>query len=102
MFLLGFFDKRANAAGAYTALIGSLVMNMALSLAAPDMPFVIRIWFVFMASLVVSVAVSRFTAPPSEDGTVKLDDIGFATSTLFNTLAVIVVAILIGLYAFLW
>jgi len=102
VFLLGFFDKRSNAAGAFTALLGSLALNFALSQLAGETPFVIRIWIVFLASVVAATVVSRLTAAPDEERTVKLSDIGFATATLFNTLAAMTVAILIGLYALLW
>ena len=102
VFLLGFFDKRSNTAGAFTALIGSVVVNEALKLIAPDVPFIIRIWIVFVLSLVVAAIVSRITSPPDDEQTVKLGDIGFATSALFNTLSALVIAILIGLYVILW
>ena len=102
VFLLGFFDKKANAVGAFTALLGSLAINVILKFATPDIPFIIRIWGVFVVSLIAAAIVSRITAPPEEERTVKLSDIGFATSTLFNGLAAIVVAMLIALYVVLW
>ncbi|MXO90872.1 sodium:solute symporter family transporter [Pontixanthobacter aquaemixtae] len=102
VFLLGFFDKRANTAGALVALLGSLAINITLKFVAPDVPFIIRIWIVFLVSLVAAAVVSRLTAPPSEDQTVELKDIGFATTMLFNTLSVIVIAMLVGLYLWLW
>ena len=69
---------------------------------APDIPFIIRIWIVFLVSIIAAMIVSRMTSAPDEDRTVKLGDIAFATSTLFNTLAAITVAVLIGLYVWLW
>lgn len=42
------------------------------------------------------------TAEPDESRTVRLADIAFATTSLFNTLAMLVVAILAGLYVWLW
>lgn len=102
VFLLGFFDKRSNSAGALTALIGSVVLNIALKLGASDVEFIIRIWIVFVASLVAAAVVSRFNAKPDEERVVKLDDIAFATTTLFNTLAAITVAILVVFYVWLW
>ena len=102
VFLLGFFDKRANAAGAYTALIGSVAMNFVVNAALPDMPFVIRIWIVFLVGLVAAAVVSRMTSAPDEERTVKLGDIAFATAPLFNALATLTIAILVGLYVVLW
>ena len=102
VFLLGFFDRRMNTAGAYTALLGSLAVNIALKFGLPDVPFIIRIWIVFLLSIVAAAAISRITAAPDEERTVRLGDIGFATSMLFNTLAVVVMAILVALYVWLW
>ncbi|MBB3033841.1 sodium:solute symporter family transporter [Alteriqipengyuania lutimaris] len=102
VFLLGFFDRRANAAGAYTALIGSVAANVVLKFAAPDIPFIIRIWIVFVVALVASMLISRLTGRPREEQTVRLGDIAFGTNALFNTLAVLVIGILVGLYVWLW
>ncbi len=102
VFLLGFFDKKMNAVGAFTALLGSLAVNVALKFGMPDVPFIIRIWGVFVLSIIAAMVVSRMTAAPDEERTVKLGDIAFATSTLFNTLAAITIAIFIGLYVILW
>lgn len=102
VFLLGFFDGRSNAAGAYTALIGSLAVNVVLKFAAPDVPFIIRIWIVFVIALVAAALVSRVTGRPEEERTVRMGDIAFATSPLFNTLSIAVIAILAGLYVWLW
>ena len=102
VFLLGFFDKKANAAGAFTALIGSLIVNIILKFGLPDVPFIIRIWFVFLGALVAAAVVSRMTGGAKEGQDVKLGDIGFATSMLFNTLSMLVIGILIALYIYLW
>lgn len=102
VFLLGFFDKKANEAGAFTALIGSVVLNVIVNAAFPELPFVVRIWIVFLVGLVAAALVSRMTGAPPEERTVNLKDISFGTTTLFNTLAAITVAILVGLYAYLW
>ena len=102
VFLLGFFDKKANAAGAFTALIGSVAANILLKFGMPDVPFIIRIWGVFVVALLGAALVSRLTATPEEKRTVKLGDIVFATSTLFNVLSALVIAMLIALYVSLW
>ena len=81
---------------------GSVLVNIALKFGLPDVPFIIRIWFVFVGALVAAAVVSRMTSTPDEERTVKLSDIAFATSTLFNTLAALTVAILVGLYVWLW
>ncbi|MEO1730303.1 MAG: sodium/solute symporter [Pseudomonadota bacterium] len=102
VFLLGFFDKRANAAGAFTALLGSLAVNIALKFGLPDTPFIIRIWGVFLLAIVAAAVVSRMTDAPQEEQTVKLGDIAFATRPIFNVLALMTAFMLVGLYAVLW
>ena len=81
---------------------GSLGVNVVLKFAAPDVPFIIRIWIVFVIALVAAALVSRVTGRPEEEQTVRMSDIAFATSPLFNTLSVAVIAILAGLYVWLW
>lgn len=57
---------------------------------------------VLYIALTAAIVVSRLTAEPDESRTVRLADIAFATTSLFNTLAMLVVAILAGLYVWLW
>ncbi len=102
VFLLGFFSKRTNAAGAFTALFGSIAVNVALKFGAPEIPFIIRIWIVFMACVAGAVVMSRLTPSPSADKPVALNDISFSTRFLFNASAVAVVAILAAFYVYLW
>jgi solute:Na+ symporter, SSS family len=102
VFLLGFFSKRTNTLGAFAALLGSILFNIALKYSAPDIPFIIRIWIVFMSCLAAAIVFSRMTPAPKTDQPVQLGDITFSTRVLFNVLALMVTAILIGLYMVLW
>lgn len=102
VFLLGFFWKRTNAFGAFALLISSVALNFAAKFGLPDMPFVLRIWLVFLACLVVGVIASLITPRPREDRPVAVEGIGFATTVSFNISAVIIVAILIGIYVAFW
>ena len=102
VFLLGFFDKKMNTVGAFTALLGSLAVNILLKFGMPDVPFIIRIWGVFVLSIVAAAVVSRMTEAPEEERIVRMGDIAFATSTVFNMLAAITIAIFVGLYVVLW
>jgi SSS family solute:Na+ symporter len=79
-----------------------VALNIALKFGLPDLEFIIRIWIVFVVALVGAALVSRLTGAPDEARTVKLRDIAFATSTLFNVLAAMTVALLVALYAVLW
>ncbi|MEE2526831.1 sodium/sugar symporter [Hyphobacterium sp. HN65] len=122
VFLLGFFWKRTNTAGAFALLISSVVLSFlfwlmanpaaiggagsgllsAFGLEALDLPFVIRIWIVFIACLVIGVVVSHVTGKPAEDRPVELGGIRFATEPVFNMASLVIIAILIGIYGAFW
>jgi len=122
IFLLGFFWKRTNTPGAFALLLSSvglsfifwLMANPAAAggmgggllstfgLEALDMPFVVRIWIVFMACMVIGVAVSLLTAKPAETRPVDLSGIRFATEPIFNLASLAIIAILIAIYGVFW
>jgi SSS family solute:Na+ symporter len=102
VFLLGFFWKRANVAGAFALLVSSIVLNLLAKLMLPDVPFVLRIWIVFIVCLAVGVLVSLLTAKPREDRPVDLKDIEFNTHQGFNIAAILITAILVVIYIVLW
>jgi SSS family solute:Na+ symporter len=102
VFLLGFFWSRTNAVGAFGALLGSIAFNIILKFGAPDIPFIIRVWIVFIACMAAAVILSLVTKKNEEQGAVLLSDINFRTQPVFNILGICVTAILVGLYAFLW
>ncbi len=102
IFLLGFFWPRATTAGAYAVLLGSVLVSIALKLTLPDMPFVIRIWLVFLTCLGAGVGVSIVTSASAQNQPVVLNDINFATTKTFNIAAVLVTLTLIAIYAVYW
>ncbi len=122
IFLLGFFDKRANTAGAFAVLVGSVAVSLffwslanpaalggigggflgAMGLDALAMPFVVRIWFVFLICVAAGLVVSRVTPAPREDQPVRRGDIGFGTTITFNVLAIAAIALLALVYVVFW
>jgi SSS family solute:Na+ symporter len=102
VFLLGFFDKHANAAGAYTALVGSILLNIVIGVIFPDLPFVVRIWIVFLAGLIAAAAVSRVTSKSMSERAVDLSNITFTTSSSFNVISTITIMTLVLIYVILW
>ncbi len=102
VFLLGFFSKKTNAAGAFGALFGSILINIALKFGLPDIPFIIRIWMVFMSCIAIALLLSMATQKTDEDLTVATHDVSFVTQPVFNVLSLMVVVILSSLYIFLW
>ncbi|MEM1149183.1 MAG: sodium/solute symporter [Pseudomonadota bacterium] len=128
VFLLGFFWERANTAGAFALLLSSVALSFLFYAASNpwgagvagvlsplfdpllgladfsvrDMPFVVRIWFIFLICLLVGAVVSLVTPPPRPEQPVDLSGIAFATTTTFKVSSAVVAAILAGLYALFW
>ena len=99
-----FFTASGSEGGGVAGVLGP-IFNPILGLADFDvtnMPFVVRIWFIFLICVLIGVVVSLLTPPPEEDQPVQLGDISFATNTTFKVTAGVAIAILIGLYAAFW
>ena len=102
IFLLGMFWDRCTATGALVAAIGSFVLSLALWLAWPTLPFMDRVGIVFVACLGIAVALSLMQTRRDPALRVELKDIDYSTSAGFNVAALVITAILIGLYATWW
>ena len=102
IFLLGFFWSRANTAGAFAVLVGSVGFNIALKFGMAEMPFVVRIWLVFLACIAVGGLVSIATTQSESNRPVALGDISFKTTPLFNLMAAAVTVIFVSIYLFYW
>lgn len=102
VFLLGFFWKRANKEGAFALLISSVALSIAAKLGLPDVPFVLRIWIIFLICMVVGVLVSLVTKKPDEAQPVDLGGIEFHTRQGFNISAALITLILVGIYVAFW
>jgi solute:Na+ symporter, SSS family len=102
IFLLGMFWARCTATGALVAAIGSFVLSFALWSAWPTLPFMDRVGIVFLACLAIAVALSLMQPRPDAVLRVELKDIDYSTSTGFNVAALVITAILIGIYATWW
>jgi SSS family solute:Na+ symporter len=102
VFLLGFFWKKTTSTGAFAALLGSILFNIMLKFGFPDIPFIIRVWIVFMACLAAAVLLSLMSKQTEANQSLQLADIDFSTNSTFNKLSVAVIVILVGLYIYLW
>jgi len=102
IFLLGMFVKRATEFGAIAAVLASFALSLAFKLLAPAMPFIDRVGLVFLSCLAIGAALSYLQKPQSADRIVDLGGVSFKTGAGFNISAVVVGAILIGLYAYYW
>ena len=102
VFLLGFFWKRANTNGAFALLTSSVVLSLIASIYLSHVPFVIRIWIIFLLCMVVGVVVSLMTRKPSDERPVELSGLRFGTTMEFNIAATMVIGILFLAYALFW
>ena len=82
--------------GIFNPILGLVDFNVI------NMPFVVRIWFIFLLCLAIGVGVSLATPKPHPDQPVDLGGINFATTTGFKISAAVIIAILIGVYAIFW
>ena len=102
LFLLGLFWKRATATGALAAALGSFALSAACWMWWPELPFMDRVGYVFLACTALTVVISLIGKPQENVQTVDVGEIDFSTSKSFNMAALATVLILIALYATWW
>lgn len=102
VFLLGFFWPRMSTQGAFAVLLGSVVFNILLKFLAPDIPFILRIWFVTLACLTAGVFVSMLSQKVEDATPNDVRVQSFATDTGFNIISALIVVLLVGTYVVLW
>lgn len=102
LFLLGLFWKRANAAGAFAAAIGSAAFSLGFKIWLPQVPFMDRVGLVFLACVAVAVGTSLLTGRGASPKAIDLAGTDFGTSRGFNLGAAVIAAILVFLYWYWW
>ncbi|MEQ3695746.1 MAG: sodium/sugar symporter [Pseudomonadales bacterium] len=100
IFFLGMFWKKASAAGALTATLGSAVLSLLLKIFWEALPFMDRVGVVFIACMVLGVVFSLLF--PNKKAALDNTGISFTTDKSFNIAALAVTLILIALYAAWW
>ncbi len=105
-FVMGFFWKRTNSAGALFAIIGGFIIAFAMHknwLPFADwstIPFLDRMGWDFLI-LIVGMVILGYALPNEQKG-LEIDTTMFKTSRSFAIGAALVIAILIFLYAYFW
>lgn len=102
LFLLGFYWKRTTAEGALAAAVGSAALSIALRLLWPELPFIDRVGLVFVACILIGVAVSNFQGAGTHANAIDHRAVDTSTSTGFNAGTVAIVVILAALYTVWW
>jgi solute:Na+ symporter, SSS family len=105
-FIMGFFWKRTNSAGAFFAIVGGFLIALAMHnnyLPGADwstVPFLDRMGIVFVICVAVMVILGYMM--PGEKKGLAIDASMFRTSRGFTTGAIIIVAIITFLYWYFW
>src|SRR5690606_10409100 len=105
-FVMGFFWKRTNSAGALFAIVGGFLIALAmhnnwLPFAEWDqVPFINRMGWVFVICVMVMVILG-YVLPDEKKG-LKIDTSMFKAHTSFVIGALIVIAIIAFLYGYFW
>jgi len=101
IFILGVFWNRATANGALLAALASFAMSLAAKLLIPDVPFMDRVLYVFLACCVLMILAALFEQQPQARAIV-LDEVDFSTSSVYWAGSAVIVAALTALYAAFW
>ena len=102
LFLLGMFWGKTTAQGALAAAIGSAVLSLSLKLLLPEMPFMDRVGYVFIACLALAAIVSIMEKQLVHAQAIDLGDIDFSTDRSYNLAALAVSIILAAFYVTWW
>lgn len=105
-FIMGFFWKKTNSAGAFFAIVGGFLIALSMHnnwLPGTDwsaMPFLDRMGWVFVICVVVMFVLSLVL--PDEKKGLEIDATMFKTTTGFAVGAVVVIATIVCLYSYFW
>ena len=102
IFLLGLLWKGATENGALSAAIGSFVLSLAMQRLWPDVPFMVRMEYVFFASLALAIGVSLLKSQPEASNRINTADVDYSTSSGFAIGSIGVICILAALYTIWW
>ncbi len=101
IFILGVFWKGATANGALVAAVASFLLSLAAKLVLPELPFMDRVGYVFLACCASMALIAMIERKPQPNA-VELGDVDFSTSTGYWIGSAVVVAILVVLYGAYW
>lgn len=105
-FIMGFFWKKTNSAGAFFAIVGGFLIALSMHnnwLPGTDwsaMPFLDRMGWVFVICVAVMFVLSLVL--PDEKKGLEIDATMFKTTTGFAVGAAIVIVTIISLYTYFW
>ena len=103
IFLLGLFWKKATANAALWSALLSIPLSTGMKYFAPEIPFMNRMMWVFVISVVLIVVISLVEGKGEESPTaVKMSEVELAKDPIFNAAAFGILGITAALYAIFW
>jgi len=102
IFILGFFWRRATAKGALTAALLSIPLSALLKFAIPEMPFLIRMGWVFLACVAVMILFAYLEKNKDNSKGLIVDKSLFKPKGAFAVGIAFIVLVLIILYSVFW
>jgi SSS family solute:Na+ symporter len=102
IFILGFFWRRATAKGALAAALLSIPLSALLKFAIPDMPFLIRMGWVFLACVAVMILFAYLEKNKDNSKGLIVDTSLFKPKGTFALGIAFVTVVLIILYSVFW
>jgi solute:Na+ symporter, SSS family len=102
IFVLGMFWQKTNETGALLAAGGSVLISAVLSIVLPDMAFLHRTGWVFLACLVLAVGGSLAVPARTPATTIDVKGTDFSTGLGYNISAAVIAAILVLIYWYWW
>jgi SSS family solute:Na+ symporter len=101
IFILGVFWKGATASGALLAAIATFALSWAGKIYLPEMPFMDRVLYVFLACCGIMLIAGLLERKPQPKA-IALGDISFRTGLDYNVGAAVVLAMLAAVYTVFW
>ena len=103
IFLLGMFWKKTSARAAFAAVLVSIPLSALFKFLLPELPFIDRMGLCFLLIVALMVGISYMQHGDKDDPKAIYFDTGmFKTSNTFNIMAVIITAMVAGLYYMFW
>ncbi|MEO0422954.1 MAG: sodium/solute symporter [Pseudomonadota bacterium] len=101
IFLLGMFWPRATSTGALASAVSSLALSLLGKIWLPQVPFMDRVLYVFLACLAIMVLLGQ-PREKKDAGAIHLAGVTFTTAPAYALGSAFVVLILVGLYGVFW
>jgi SSS family solute:Na+ symporter len=99
-FLMGFFWKKTNSAGAFFAIVGGFLIALWLNFNMAQIPFLDRMGMVFLICVAVMFVLGMVM--PSHNKGLEIKAEMFKVDRTFGIGMVIVLSLVVALYAYFW